>query len=138
MAISGHSLSVTAVSWDCGNTQMIISASADCNLTAWRFSKSKQKIEKKSVFKIRKNFGCPNAIAIELEKFVLVATDANALLIFEFSVSPLKHSEEVSLTPKRIFKNSFEVPFTAASALRFFFVFAVLLFLFVTWVAIRP
>ena len=118
MAISGHSLSVTAVAWDSVNPQMILSASADCNITAWRFSKSKQKIEKKSTYKVRKNYGCPKFISIELEKFLLVTTDANSLIIFEFANSPIKGSDEISLQPKRIFKNSFEVPFTAPSALR--------------------
>ena len=111
---------MTSISWTEQNPHMIITASHDASLAAWRYSKSKQKIERKNIFVIKKNYGCIRAIRVEMEKFLLVAFDTNIFVIFEFPFSPTKSDlvSKIELAPKRVFKNSFEIPFTAASALR--------------------
>lgn len=118
-----HTQSVTTLSWSDSNPQMIISVSQDSTISAWRYSKSKQQVERKNIYKTKKNYGCAKAISVELEKFLLVAYDTNIFVIYEFPFSPIKSSGSDSpgkseLLPKRVFKHSFDVPFTAASALR--------------------
>ena len=107
------------MSWNSANPQLLVSGSQDGSFSTYRYSKSKQKIERKNNFKMKKNFGVPKSMNIEIEKFLLVAYDTNILVIYEFLDSPLEKNEsKLGLISKRIFKNSFEIPFTAHAAHR--------------------
>lgn len=116
----GHPQSVTATAWT--NPQIIISASQDGSVTSWRFSKSKQKVEPRNFYRVKKNFGHITCLRVEMERFLLAAFDTNIFTVFEFDTSPGKSSSSdiaapIELIPKRLFKNGFEQPFTAGSAL---------------------
>ena len=46
----------------------MISCAQDSSFCAWRYSKSKNKLELKNLFVTRKNFGCPMHLTVEMDK----------------------------------------------------------------------
>ena len=51
--------------WD---KSTLISCAQDSSFCAWRYSKSKNKLELKNLFVTRKNFGCPMHLTVEMDK----------------------------------------------------------------------
>jgi WD40 repeat protein len=107
----GHHQTVSHIYWD---KSTLISCAQDSSFCAWRYSKSKNKLELKNLFVTRKNFGCPMHLTVEMDKFLLVSFNANILAVFEFSDQKVAvhgtYNDAGILQQKRIFRNMFDAP----------------------------
>ena len=101
---TAHRQSVSAIYW---HEQVVITGAQDSSFIRWRYSKSKNALSQKGVFVTQANYGSPQHITLELDKFVSVTYNANILGVFEFTKHQIAqygpYHDVLTLVPKRVF-----------------------------------